>query len=527
MPTPKNFNLQRELDERDDVLDWKFGALSSPALVSIPLGEREAYLPKGETQFDSFADFTDCASRSPVNHLEAIFTYHYLHAMLPENKKWFEDNSYVQDGKITFSDRYIAILSGTTHQGNSLKSPIEAIRTQGLIPKKLLPKEDWMKWEDYYDSSKITPFLKNLGQEFRTRFTIEYEQVAQVHFADVLKDDMLGVAGFAWGTPVNGVYPPTDGSFNHAFLIYNLPKWKIYDNYVDPVDNDFNKVLSPSYKFYDYAYRVYVAKEQLPPAPAISFQDRVDALNESIATLLAKISALWATVPQNPAPPPSPAPVNNLLNTFCLAIQKHEGWILNPPSRSVRNNSPGNVRYSSVGYLDKYLPVKRDKDNFAIFKDYATGFLYLKNLVLSKCQKHPDWDLYTFFGEEHEGWAPDSDGNDSRQYAEVVAKALNVSPSWKIKGLLSTVGSSNLLDSQLSTNKINLMTYSSIFVAVIVNSVLALANYFGVSIGNEAAMATATVIVNLATGAWIAYQRTKLQKAPSGVGDVNGFGAAR
>lgn len=432
--TPRNFNLQRELDERDDVLDWHFGALSSPALVSIPLAERDQYLPVGETQFDAYADFTDCASRSPVNHMEAIFTYHYLHAMLPENKKWFEDNSYVQNGKITFSDRYIAILSGTTHEGNSLKSPIETIRKQGLIPKALLPKEDTMTWEQYYDSSKITPFLKSLGQEFLSRFTIEYEQVAQVHFADVLKDDMLGVAGFAWPDPVNGVYPPTDGAFNHAFLVYKLPQWQIFDNYLDPVDNDFEKNLSPSYKFYEYGYRVYVAKEQLPSAAPVSIYDQ-------LAALLARIAALWPIVV--PTPPVNPIPSVNLLNTFCLAVQKHEGWILNPPSRSVRNHNPGNCRYSSVGYLDKYLPVGKDKDNFAIFKDYATGFLYLKNLVLQKAKKHPLWDLYTFFGDPHEGWAPDSDGNNSKHYAEVVALALNVPPTWKIGNLIGITGVDN------------------------------------------------------------------------------------
>lgn len=252
-----NFNVQRELAEQDGS-EWKFGALSQPGIVSIPLAERELYLPIGETQFDAFADFTDCASRSPVNHLEALFTYHYRHSMKEENKLWMETKGYVHNNRITFSDRYIAVLSGTTHEGNSLKSPLEAIRKQGLIPKALLPKTDDLNWNDYY--APIPQPLKELGQEFLTRFTINYEQVALTHFADVLKDDCIGVAAFAWPLPINGVYPKTTGNFNHAFLLYNLPQWQIFDNYLEKPE-DFTKTLAPNYAFFDYGYRVYVSNE--------------------------------------------------------------------------------------------------------------------------------------------------------------------------------------------------------------------------------------------------------------------------
>ena len=135
--------------------------------------------------------------------------------------------------------------------------------------------------------------------------------------------------------------------------------------------------------------------------------------------------------------------VKDKLDIFCQAVKEHEGWIPNPPSRSFRNNNPGNCRYSSVGYSAKYGVVKEDrkgvKENqrgFAIFKDYPTGFLYLKNLVISKITKHPDWDFYQFFGDEKDGWAPNSDNNDSGRYAEVVASKLKLSAKTKISVLL-------------------------------------------------------------------------------------------
>jgi len=431
-PINNGLDLGRQRSEESSD-DWVFGAVSQPSLVSIPEAEREAWLPQGELQFSKLSDFMDCASRSPVNHFEGLFTYHYTHDMKPENKKWLEDSGYVKDNKVTFSDRFVAINSNTTKQGNSLKSPVEAIRKQGLIPKKLLPREDSMDFEAYHDKTKITQHMRTLGTDFIRRFEINYELVAQSHFPEVLKDDMVGVAGFAWPPKVNGVYPRSEEQFNHAFLLYKLPKFQAFDNYIE--DNnpaDFTKNLTPDYKFYEWGYRMYIAKENVinNSSEIGLWQQLVVALTQLRDWLIANPPTPTPPVP-TPTPLP-PIPANNLLNVMCLAIQKHEGWF--PGSRSQKNNNPGNCKFSTIGYLPIYEPVKKEPNGpFAIFKDYKTGFLYLKNLVLHKARKNPDRNLYAFFSE----YAPNEDDNDSRHYAEVVAKAMNVSPStWKIRNLL-------------------------------------------------------------------------------------------
>lgn len=533
-----NFDLAREIAERKPE-DLKFGALSQPSLVSIPEAERDQYLPIGETQFDLVTDFTDCASRSPVNHLEAVFTYHFLHEMKPENKQWFLDKGYVQDAKITFSDRYIAQLSGTTHQGNSLKSPIETIRTQGLIPKKLLPKTDTMTWEEYYDSSKITPELKNLGQEFLQRFTINYEQVDQIHFEEVLKDDMIGVAGYAWDKPVNGVYLRKEGAaFNHAFLLYKLPKYQVYDNYFDFTDDgtqifgDFTKNLAPDYNFYDYGYRVFISAEKVPPLPSLQIS--------WLQQLINYLNSVLANKPTPPLPPPpmsNPTPSNNLLNVMCLAIQKHEGYVLPggkypdgtiAPNGSVsfRCRNPGNVRFYPGGYLPKYGTVTESllgKDvakgirGFAIFPSYELGFLYLKNLIRTKAIKNPTQNLYQFFSI----YAPASDNNNPRLYAEAVAKALNVNPAtFQLKQLTTLVGVA-----PLQTNNKSIMDPQILSSLVILATIAA--PYFGLTISTEALTQLIQAVVILVSTAVIWYQRTKLQKAPNGIGDVTSLGMAK
>lgn len=120
----------------------------------------------------------------------------------------------------------------------------------------------------------------------------------------------------------------------------------------------------------------------------------------------------------------------SLLDKFCEAIKTHEGFFKG--SRSERNNNAGNCKYSSVGYDKKYGIVRVDEQGFAIFQTYEIGFTYLKNLVISKCKKHPNWTFYQFFEE----YAPQSE-NDSKHYAETVAHACRVLPTTQIKNLTS------------------------------------------------------------------------------------------
>lgn len=250
------FNLDLERLHRQDS-DWVFGGASQPCLASIPEEEREKYLPDGERQ-NIGSEKNDCATRSPLNVLETKFNYLYKNNKLkPENKKWLEDTGYIENGKPAFSDRFIAILSGTKPDGNSLKAPIDAIHRYGLIPKKLFPQVS--DYNEYYDKTKITDQMIKIGEEFLRRFAINYERVLEIHLKEALKDDMLCVAGYAWPTPVNGVYPKVDYPPNHAWMNFK-PLSFAFDNYEES-EGDFIKQLSPDYDYYDTCYRVFISKE--------------------------------------------------------------------------------------------------------------------------------------------------------------------------------------------------------------------------------------------------------------------------
>lgn len=162
-------------------------------------------------------------------------------------------------------------------------------------------------------------------------------------------------------------------------------------------------------------------------------------MREALINFLKALKAyLEGLEPPEPTPLPTPeVPKEALLNGLCLAIKEMEGWFPPSPkypngSKSWRNNNPGNTKYSTKGYLSKYEPVKKDATGFAVFKDYATGWLYLKNLVLSKAKANPNWDLLDFAS----NWAPASDNNNPVAYSDFLAKKMGVSTTWMLKNLL-------------------------------------------------------------------------------------------
>ncbi len=134
-----------------------------------------------------------------------------------------------------------------------------------------------------------------------------------------------------------------------------------------------------------------------------------------------------------PTPVPKVAPTPKIstnsttpskIDLWCQAAKKMEGAL---PSR----NNPGNIRY--IG--QKYAVNDR---GFCKFDTYEHGYQALKNLFINACTGkskvyHPVDTLYTFYTK----YAPSSDGNNPKVYAEYVAKVIGVSPTIQIKELVA------------------------------------------------------------------------------------------
>jgi hypothetical protein len=66
-----NLELERQHQSNED---WVFGSASPTCIALIPEMDREKYLPVGEVQ-NAGDEKMDCATRGPVNILEAKFTF--------------------------------------------------------------------------------------------------------------------------------------------------------------------------------------------------------------------------------------------------------------------------------------------------------------------------------------------------------------------------------------------------------------------------------------------------------------------
>lgn len=420
-PTRPTFDEARERREQDGT-EYQLGAILT-SLFDVPHHERKNYRPIGETQ-RGVEDTQDCATRDYINDLETQHNYAYRNRFfIPEVKKFLDDNGYIvwRDGVpyVEYADAFIAIKSGTTKQGNSLKAPAQAIHEHGLVPKKLMPLEPNMMWEDYHNPKRITKHIEDLGKQHKAMLPTAYEQVPNEAFRTEIKKYHINTGVYAWPFPNSeGIYERVPHNFNHAILIESENvTWDIQDNYLDTHDQDYIKRLASNYRFFDYGYRIATVAQKSYQAQVDLYTRLVEVLKKIVGLLIAKKEE------------PKPAPANNLLNVFCKEIERHEGFFPPGPkhpdgSRSWRNNNPGNLVY--VGQPG----ATKEKDGrFAVFPDYEAGFNALKQMVLnaatgkSKIYK-PSMNLYQYFAV----YAPDADNNNSRHYAETVAKALNVSP---------------------------------------------------------------------------------------------------
>lgn len=288
-----HFSETQEALDRTDT-DWQFGSLSLLSLVTFPSKEAIILnLPNGEVQRGR-EDTLDCATRAPINKLAGDFTYAIQkHIISQKNIDWLSQKGYLdRDGRFDASDAFIAILSGTTRTGNSMKAPNQAIRDYGLIPKWMLPLEPWMTWDDYHNKARITQEMLDLGKAFSKRFDINYERVPLERLEEVNEMEPVIVAGHAWDKPINGVYPRSEDKKQHVWL--NLyPKWLAFDNYLDQGrKDDYIKTLAPDFAFYKYGYRVFISNED----------PNVDDRRWSITYLMGlveKLKALLAKLKKN------------------------------------------------------------------------------------------------------------------------------------------------------------------------------------------------------------------------------------
>lgn len=331
-----------------------------------------------------------------------------------------------------YDERYIYLQSDVdvSRGGSNPQNAYEAARNTGLIDNEPMPKT----LLEFQDKSYLTPARYKKGKEWLSKWTFKHDWLTDTSKETIkgaLPLSPVGLAVTAWLADENGLYVDNGLPNTH---------WVVAFGHLSEF-NGVKGIILKVFDTYDQSVKLLHPNHRISMAKRIDIREADEISEEDYLSVFAALQGLYNALqslkewlfPPTPTPinvPVKPEVVNNTLNAFCLAIQKHEGWF--PNSRSQRNCNPGNVKYSSVGYLAKYEPVKKDPQGFAIFKDYATGFLYLKNLVKDKASKHPEWNLFDFFGE----YAPIQDNNPI-VYAENVAKQVGLdTKTFRMKHLL-------------------------------------------------------------------------------------------
>lgn len=218
-------------------------------------GQWGKYRPTAEKQIGVYFDTMSCVTFAALNHVEEQVAYLIEIGLLAgDDLQTLKDMGFFdENGKFNASDRFIAILSGTTKQGNYLNAVWEAIRTYGLLPEKDLPgrlddRTPW-EWEDWMNPAAITQEMKDKAVKVKDILQFAYEWIStdQESIKYHLKQAPIQIAApvcSPWNT--TEIIKACSAGAGHSTIIdgyIDKKEFEDFDHY-----NPFDKRLAWNYK---------------------------------------------------------------------------------------------------------------------------------------------------------------------------------------------------------------------------------------------------------------------------------------
>ena len=392
---------------------YKFGSGKIAGTILREDGDWRDYVPEVEHQNRNGVESSSCYVFGQQNAIATILEEQF--AILNSN----------------FSERFNALLSGGTPTGGNPIAGAQSIRHDGLIPDPLLPfSPEITSWEDFHSfEGGDEEICRKAGKEWLDNWKPNYDIVFERGEAVVDKYQKLRealrfspcpISVYAW-VEKNGEYEKPEGTRDthlvEAVYLDDQNRIHVRDTYAP-----FNKVLAP-WTNPDFAMRWSLTK--LDAQAIKSLQERlIELLKKVVAYFTGEIKKVQEATHTPPTIP-----------LLADAITSFEGWY--PGSRSWRNNNPGNLR-AGVGMTGM-------DGGFAVFPDVATGKQALihqltiiangtsivynaraEDLGLVNCGELSILQMC-------EVYAPSSDNNSPRQYAEFLSKKVGVPVEYKLK----------------------------------------------------------------------------------------------
>lgn len=132
-------------------------------------GNWSSFLPPGEWQNNGITETMACVSFSLLNCIET-------------------QEFFLTGKRINYSDRWIAMMSGTTTQGNYLTTVAETVKTYGLVREESWPTPPNYTWNTYYAKPDPATMKKLLleGADWKKTHKFESEFLT-TNLSDILQ----------------------------------------------------------------------------------------------------------------------------------------------------------------------------------------------------------------------------------------------------------------------------------------------------------------------------------------------------
>ena len=231
--------------------DYIAGA-TSPLEIEIinPSGDNRKYKPSEEHQSGKGADKMDCVTVSGSGCIETVIMILIDIKKLPQTHiDWLNKWKFIdKDGLVKLSTRWAAIQNGTTQSGNGAAAVGEWYRKNGFISEYLLPNNQDLEWNGYYDKSCLTDEMRQCAKESLEMFSLNYEWILKGD-QDIIDHCKRGAVQIltavcpGWST--KNPIPACSLAVQHATELLNVEsdgKKDIWDSY-DP----HNKVFAADY----------------------------------------------------------------------------------------------------------------------------------------------------------------------------------------------------------------------------------------------------------------------------------------
>lgn len=194
-----------------------------PYEVILEDGNWEPDLPTPEIQWGEGGDKMHCVTQALNNTIETRFERLRKLGKIPKVAiDFFSKNGYFDEyGKLNLNERIPSVMNGTTRDGQYLHIAAEWNRQNGIFPKGILNDDPGLEWDEYYDKTKITQKMLDLGKESLKYFDFPYEWVAT---------DRDSLIRHLKQSPLQVVLPGHD--VMNFFTVKNFNGIKYFDTYV-------------------------------------------------------------------------------------------------------------------------------------------------------------------------------------------------------------------------------------------------------------------------------------------------------